>query len=173
VREVADAGRVRAFMRRLGAAAEDDGAAYLTGGATAVLVGWRAATVDVDLTLVPESERVLRALPRLKEELRINVELASPADFIPVAPGWEERGTYVAREGRLTFYHFDLVAQLLSKLERAHVRDLEDVRALLELGLVDASAARQAFEELEPRLYRFPAIDPGSFRSRVEDVLGA
>lgn len=173
MREVADAGRVRAFMRGLGAAAEDDGAAYLTGGATAVLVGWRAATVDVDLTLVPESERVLRALPRLKEELRINVELASPADFIPVAPGWEERGTYVAREGRLTFYHFDLVAQLLSKLERAHVRDLEDVRALLELGLVDASAARQAFEELEPRLYRFPAIDPGSFRSRVEDVLGA
>lgn len=173
MREVADAGRVRAFMRRLGAAAEDDGAAYLTGGATAVLVGWRAATVDVDLTLVPESERVLRALPRLKEELRINVELASPADFIPVAPGWEERGTYVAREGRLTFYHFDLVAQVLAKLERAHARDLEDVRALVGLGLVDASAARQAFEELEPRLYRFPAIDPGSFRSRVEDVLGA
>ena len=172
MRELADADRVRAFMRALGSVAVDDGAAHLTGGATAVLVGWRATTVDVDLTLVPESEPLLRALPRLKDELRINVELASPADFIPVAPGWEERGTFVAREGRLTFYHFDLVAQLLAKLERAHVRDLEDVQALLELGLVDPSAARRAFDELEPRLYRFPAIDPASFRARVEEVLG-
>jgi hypothetical protein len=159
-------------MRALGTAALDDGAVHLTGGSTAVLLGWRETTVDVDVALVPESESVLRAIPRLKDELRINVELASPADFIPVAPGWEERGTFIAREGRLTFYHFDLVAQLLSKLERAHTQDLEDVRALLELGFVDGHAARRAFGELEPRLYRFPAIDPVSFRSRVEDVLG-
>lgn len=172
MRELADAERVRAFMRALGAAAADDGAGYLTGGATAVLVGWRESTMDVDLALVPESDGILRALPALKDALQINVELASPADFIPVAPGWEERGTFIAREGRLSFYHFDLVAQLLAKLERAHARDLEDVREMLERGLVDASAARRAYEELEPRLYRFPAVDPGSFRSRVEEVLG-
>jgi hypothetical protein len=42
VRELADAERIRRFMRALGAEADTDGAAYLGGGATAVLLGWRA-----------------------------------------------------------------------------------------------------------------------------------
>jgi hypothetical protein len=84
MRELADAARIRRLMRGLGAEAAEDGAVYLTGGATAVLVGWRAGTVDVDILPVPEQESVLRAVPRLKDELRVNVELASPRDFIPV-----------------------------------------------------------------------------------------
>jgi hypothetical protein len=64
---------------------------YLTGGATAVLLGWRETTIDADITIVPESDRLLRARPALKEQLRINVELASPAHFIPELPGWAER----------------------------------------------------------------------------------
>ena len=117
MREVADGARIRRFLRALGREA-DEGTAYLTGGATAVLVGWRDTTIDVDLKLVPESERTLRALPRLKDELRINVELASPADFIPVPAGWEDRSPFVTREGRLTIRHFDPYAQALAKLER-------------------------------------------------------
>ena len=97
MREVADADRIRRFMRAVGAEADGDGAAYLTGGATAVLVGWRSTTIDVDVMFVPESDRLLRALPRIKDTLRVNVELASPADFIPVPPGWEDRSPFVAR----------------------------------------------------------------------------
>jgi hypothetical protein len=171
VRELADADRIRRFMRALGAEAREEAAAYLTGGATAVLLGWRETTVDVDLRLEPETDALLRALPRLKDELAINVELASPADFIPVPRGWEDRSVFVAREGRLSFHHFDLYAQALSKLERAHARDLADVGALLERGLVDGSRVRACFDEIEPELYRFPAIDPASFRRRVEEAL--
>src|SRR3990170_1310017 len=87
-------------MRALGSAADTDGACYLTGGATAVLYGWREATIDVDIRLVPETEALLRALQLLKDELQINVELASPADFITIPPGWEDRGVFVAREGK-------------------------------------------------------------------------
>ena len=85
MRELADAERIRSFMRALSHEADQDGDSYFTDGATAVLIGWRASTIDVDLSLVPESDRVLRALPRIKDELAINVELVSPADFIPVA----------------------------------------------------------------------------------------
>lgn len=173
MRELADADRIARFMRALGRAADADGACYLTGGATAVLHGWRATTIDVDLRLVPESETVLRAIPRLKDELRINVELASPADFIPLVPGWEERSEFVAREGRLTFYHFELVAQVLAKLERAHALDIEDVSAMLERRLVDRAAALDSFLRIESELYRFPAIDPRAFRKRVEQALGS
>jgi hypothetical protein len=98
VRELADEERIRRFMRALGAAAPADGDCYLTGGATAVLLGWRATTLDVDIELDPDQDEVLRALPGIKDELAINVELASPADFIPLPAGWRERSLFIARE---------------------------------------------------------------------------
>lgn len=173
MRQLADAERIRRFMRALGAEADSDGAAYLTGGATAVLHGWRATTIDVDLKLVPETDRLLRALARIKEELSINVELVSPADFIPVPPSWEDRSLFAAREGRLTYYHFDPYAQALAKLERAHAQDLPDVRAMIEAGLVEPERALAYFADIELELYRFPAVDPRSFRRRVEDTFGS
>jgi len=173
MRALADAERIRRFMRVLGAEADAEGAAYLTGGATAVLFGWRATTIDVDLRLVPESDRLLRALPRIKDELAVNVELASPADFIPVAPGWESRSLYAGREGRLTFYHFDPYAQALAKLERAHAQDLLDVQAMVRAGLVEPARALAYFAAIEPELYRHQAVDPRSFRRRVEEAFGS
>ena len=60
---------------------------YLTDGASAVLLDWRESTVDIDLKFIPDSDDILRPLPALKEQLDINVELASPGDFIPELPG--------------------------------------------------------------------------------------
>jgi hypothetical protein len=68
--------RLREFMKAVGAHAREDGRVYLTGGAIAVLI----------LKIIPENDRILRALPELKEKLQINVELASPADFVPELP---------------------------------------------------------------------------------------
>ena len=157
-------------MRAAGAAARTEGTCYFTGGATAVLLGWRQATIDVDIVLVPDQDEVLRALPAIKDELRVNVELASPADFIPLPGGWEERSVSIGREGMLSFAHFDPYSQALAKLERGHAQDLDDVRALVALGLVDPSRLLDHFGEIEPELYRFPAIDPPSFRRRVESA---
>jgi hypothetical protein len=42
------------------------------------------------------------------------------------------------------------------------------VRALLASGLVAPARLLACFEEIEPLLYRFPAIDPPGFRARVE-----
>ena len=158
-------------MGALGRAARDEGDAYFTGGATAVLLGWRQSTIDVDVLFVPEQDALLRALASLKDELSINVELASPLDFVPVPAGWEERSVFAARDGRLTFRHFDPYGQVLAKLERAHARDLEDVQAMLERGLVDPERALAYLDEIQPQLYRFPAIDAASFRRRAEAAL--
>jgi hypothetical protein len=170
MRELADAGRVERFMRALGREADAEGACYLTGGATAVLLGWRRSTIDVDIHLAPETDRLLRAIQRIKEELKVNVELASPADFIPVPAGWEGRSLFAAHEGRLSFYHFDPYSQALGKLERAHEQDLADVRAMTDRGLVDPSRALAYYDQIEPELFRFPAIDPRAFRRRVEQT---
>jgi len=70
VREAADEKRIRRFIQSLGAAALDEGVCYLTGGATAVLLGWRSATIDVDIALEPEQDEVLRAVPTIAVDQR-------------------------------------------------------------------------------------------------------
>lgn len=172
MRALVDADRIRELMRALGRAARRPARVYLTGGATAVLQGWRPSTIDVDLKFVPDDDAVLRAIPGLKERLSMNIELAAPDDFIPVREGWDARSPFVAQEGPLTFCHFDLVAQALAKIERGHAQDVEDVRTMLERGLVTAAALRSAFDEIAPRLYQYPAIDPEVFRRAVEATTG-
>lgn len=135
--------------------------------------GWRDATIDVDLKLVPESDEVLRAIPRLKEELEINVELAAPSDFIPELPAWEERCRFVAQEGGLAVYQYDFYSQALSKLERRHQKDLTDVQAMLDRGLIERLKLQQLYDAIEPELFRYPAIDPPAFRRAVELITQA
>lgn len=77
MRELTDASRLRQFMRVLGSKARASGRIYLTGGATAVLFDWRPTTVDVDLELDAQLQSLLREIPAIKEDLRINVELAA------------------------------------------------------------------------------------------------
>ena len=170
VRELADSARIERFMRELGRSVDVDGRVYLTGGATAVLNGWRESTIDVDIKLIPDRDEILREIPRLKQELDLNIELAAPSDFIPLPRGWEERSPLIRTEGRLSFHHFDPVAQALSKAERGHEQDIRDVREMLESGLVNPAEAMAQFEAIEPELYRFPAIDPASFRKAVEEL---
>jgi hypothetical protein len=173
VRELADEERIRRFMRALGAAASDDAVCYLVGGATAVLLGWRSTTVDIDVKLEPERNELLRALPSIKEELEVNVELASPAEFIPLPEGWRERSPSAGRERHLTFRHFDLYSQALAKLERGHAQDVDDAREMLARGLIERERLRSCFLEIEPELYRFPAIHPAEFGRSVEEFVGS
>ena len=123
---------------------------------------------DIDLRLEPDTDDILRALPELKERLGVNVELVSPSDFIPELPEWRDRSRFVRREGRLDVFHLDFYSQALSKLERSFDQDLEDVRAMVDRGLVDPVVAIGLFEQIESELFRYPAIDPPSFRARVE-----
>ena len=171
MRELVDSTRIEQFMRELGRAVRLEGRVYLTGGATAVLHGWRETTIDVDIKLMPDRDEILREIPRLKEALNLNVELAAPSDFIPVPSGWEDRSPLIRREGKLSFHHFDPVAQALSKAERGHGKDIRDVQEMIAGGLVTPAEILVQFEAIEPELYRFPAIDPASFRKAVEDLI--
>jgi hypothetical protein len=172
MRALADQDRLRRFMRALGTEAAAEGSVFFTGGATAVLLGWRATTIDADILVVPDTDQLLGLLPRLKEELNLNVEIASPAHFLPELPGWRERSRFIAREGRVDFFHYDFYAQALSKVLRGYDRDLLDVGAMIDRGLVERQALLRHFEAIEPRLFRFPNIDPGAFRRAVQDAVG-
>lgn len=171
MRRPVDAARLREFLEALGKVASRDVNVYLTGGATALLHGWRSSTVDVDVKIVPEDDALLRAIPRLKEELLLNVELAAPDQFLPELPGWRERSPLVTRIGRVAVFHYDYYAQALAKLERGHAQDLDDVREMTRRDLVRPQRLLELLAAIEPDLYRFPAVDPKSFRRAVEEFV--
>jgi hypothetical protein len=164
---------LRQFMRELAGAARSPGKVYLTGGATALLLGFREQTIDIDLKLDPEPAGVFEAIATLKNRLDLNVELASPDDFIPAAEGWRERSPLIDSIGQVQFYHYDFALQALSKLERGHVQDLEDVASFMRIGKITAQALRTTFAQIEPHLMRYPAIDPEQFKNKVEAFLNA
>lgn len=164
-----DAAKLRQFMAALGDRVHGPGTIYLTGGATALLYAWRAATIGVAIKADPEPPGLFKAIAALKDELDINVELASPDRLIPPLPGWRERSLLIGHYGPLTFLHYDPYAQALAKLQRGHDRDVRDVRALLAEGLIRTEALRRHFDEIEPLLNRYPSIDAASFRAAVTE----
>jgi hypothetical protein len=170
MRSNADKKRIENLIIALGRAGLGPGRVYFTGGATAVLFGWREMTLDVDFKLDPEPSGIFNALPDLKLQLDVNLELAAPDQFIPTLPGWRERSLFISRHGSVEFYHYDLYSQSLSKIERNHARDQLDVRMMFELGLVERGRLWQLFQQIEPELIRYPAIEPSAFRGRVQKL---
>lgn len=173
MRRVADAALIRRFLAELGRRVPRPARLYLVGGATAVLHGWRDATIDIDFALTGDEAAVLREVPRLKDELAVNVELAAPPQFVPIPAGWEDRSPSVARYGVLEVFHFDYLSQALAKCERGHGRDLDDVAAMLDRGLVHPQGLLDALTTVEPEAFRYPAIDPPTWRRAVEEAVAA
>lgn len=171
MRPPVDADGIRAFARALGRSTRGEARVYLTGGATAVLRGWRAATLDIDLRFEPEAHELFVALARLKEELHVNIELASPPDFVPELPGWRDRSAFVLREGRISIHHFDFYSQALSKIQRGFDQDLADVASMLREGLVEPDRLRALVAEVEPALVLYPAINPEKLRAKLDQAL--
>ena len=158
-------------MQELSAAARSPGKIYFTGGATALLLKFREQTIDIDLKLDPEPQGAFEAIAALKNRLNLNVELASPDDFIPRTSDWRERSRHIASIGQVQFYHYDFSLQALAKLERGHTQDLHDVRQLVRGGYVSLDELKKRFAQIEPELLRYPAIDPRQFKKKVQDFI--
>ena len=90
-RSLVDADRIVRLMEGIGRRATGPGRVYLVGDSSAVIVGWRTATV-------------FEAIALLKDELDMNVELAAPDQFVPPLPGWRERSPFIARYGKVDFF---------------------------------------------------------------------
>ncbi len=171
MRASVDPARIHQLIQELGRRVRGPGRIYLTGGASALLEGWRDTTVDIDLKIDPEPPGVFEAIAELKTEMDINIELAAPDHFLPVLPDWQSRSRFIDRHGEVDFFHYDFRAQALSKLARGHDRDARDVRSMLERGLVERKELAAAFEQMRPDLIRFPALDIPAFERRVRDAL--
>jgi len=169
MRADATAERIRGLLVELGRRAAPGTSLYLAGGASAVLVGWRDSTHDIDVTIDGDADPVLRAISELKDRLDINVELAGPQDFLPVAD-WRQRSTSVGQYGNLAVYHTDFTLQALAKLQRGFDQDLADVHAMTARGLTSGRELRILLHRIEPDLYRAPTVDADRLRAAVARI---
>jgi hypothetical protein len=143
---------------------------YLVGGSTAVLLGWRASSLDVDL--YSDTEDVFRDIQGIKERLRVNVEFARPEDFVPALPGSADRHVPIEKVGSISVYHYDPYAQLLSKIVRGFDHDLRDARAFIESGLVEPGRFRELVRRIPDSAYaRYPRLSRAAIERSVEEFL--
>jgi len=166
--------RLRRFLERLAREYRRPGKVYLVGGTGLLYQGLKAATKDVDLsTNLPASsaDEFTQALRRLRNELQMAIEEVSPADFIPLPRGVEERHRYLGRAEQLEIFAFDPVSTALAKLARSRVQDIEDVLVLLQEGQLTLDALDTAFEEIIPRVAASKALKITEDEFRVKFTL--
>jgi hypothetical protein len=152
MRPPVDKPRIDDFLRRLGET-HRAGRVFLVGGWALVYQGLRARTLDVDITIeADDADALMQGIRRLKDELQINVELTSPADFVPLPPGWHDRSRRGGRYDALDVYCFDFYSIALSKIVRANQRDVDDIVLLAQHGLIEVTALDGVVRDALPQL---------------------
>lgn len=172
LRQRVDRARIELFLKRLSEQFRRPARIYLVGGTTVVFQAIRQQTMDIDLVLEvspADHGELIQAIRELKNSLSINVEEASPGNFIPLPTGYGNRHEFVGRFGSLDVLHFDLYSTALSKIERGRVQDIEDVLALLRAGRIEWGKLKEFFDEILPRMGKESLRqDPVEFRQNFE-----
>ena len=171
MRSAVTVAKLEEFMKRLGRSAKSPGVIYLTGGATALILRIRDQTVDIDIKMDPEPAGAFEAIAELKDALAVNVELASPDQFIPPLPGWNERSALIGTYGKVEFRHYDFYGQALSKIERGNAKDLSDARALVGRDLINPKELERLALSVIVDLIRYPAVEKDDFLLKLKAFL--
>ena len=93
-------------------------------------------------------------------------------DFIPLAKQWESHARFVARYGTIDVFYFDFYSIALSKIERGNSRDIEDVKLLVQQGIIALDELDSAYQEVLAQLGkgRYPRITPKRFKERYQAI---
>ena len=164
--------RLRAVMREIARTASRGATyrVYFVGGGTAVYAGWRPSSIDVDL--FSEEESVFRDIQGIKERLNVNIEFARPEQFVPALRGSANRHVFIETMGRVSYYHYDPYAQVLSKVVRGFERDLDDARQFARSGMVDTEKLRALVHAIPGSAYaKYPNLSQRAVLQAVEEFI--
>jgi hypothetical protein len=145
--------RISLLLREVGQRFHQPARLHLVGGTSLVFEGYRQLTLDVDLTIEVSAEghsQLVQALQEIMLALDMNIEEASPGDFIPLPAGYMDRHEFIGRYGQVEVFHFDWYSNALSKIERGRQQDLADVVALLQHERIEWSRLEAMFHEILP-----------------------
>ena len=165
-----DKAAIEAFLQQLGRTFRKPARLYLVGGAALVHLGVRPGFtqyIDIQVGGANEGELIV-AIQGLIQQMQVNVEFASPADFMPLPSQWETRARFVGRYGMIDVFYFDFYSIALSKIERGNNRDIADVKLLVQQGIITLNELDVAYQEVLSQLGkgRYPRITPQCFSER-------
>jgi hypothetical protein len=153
------------------------GRLYLTGGAALVHRGIRSGqTLDIDIQITLDPGNLVTQIAQLKHTLNINVEFASPGDFMPLPSQWEARSEYIKRYHQVDVFYFDWYSIVLSKMQRANRQDILDVRSLVHQGFVDVNELDRLYQDVLSKIGHppydrlFPNLSSHDFVQRYESI---
>lgn len=174
MRPSVDKKAIDAFLAQLGRNFRKPGRLYLVGGAALVHLGIRPGfTQDIDVQVSGANEgELIVTIQQLMQQMQINVEFASPSDFIPLPAHWETHAQYVGHYGGVDVFYFDFYSIALSKIERGNNRDIADVRILVQKGIIDLNELDAAYQDVLAQLGhgRYPRITPQRFTERYAAI---
>lgn len=172
MRQRTDRERLRRFLEALGRRLRRPVRFYLVGGSVLIDLGLRGSTVDIDYVAsaddpadVADLEQTIRVL---KNELDVNVEPASPADFLPMPRSVLDRSRYVGRQGRLEVFYYHLPSQVIAKAARGLEQDLADAERLITAGEVAWSDVEETWQEIRASRTGWIRYEPDEIEKRLE-----
>ena len=169
-----DRPRIEHFLSELGRYFRQPGRLYLVGGAALVHAGIRpgssATTQDIDVEVAAGD--MYQTIGQLKQQLNINIEFASPGDFIPLPHNWQQVSRYVGRYGKVDVFYFDFYSIALSKIERGNARDLQDVTLLLAQKVITLPELDRLAQEIAVQMGKgaYKRLDPHAFLTRYQAI---
>ncbi len=153
------------------------GRLYLTGGAALVHRGIRPGqTLDIDIQITVDPANLTAQIAQLKQHLNMNIEFASPGDFLPLPTQWEARSQFIKRYDQVDVFYFDWYSIALSKMQRANRQDVVDVQLLVRQGFVDVTELDLLYQDVLDKIGRspydrlFPNLSQQQFLQRYQAV---
>lgn len=133
------------------------GRLYLTGGAALVHRGIRPGqTLDIDIQITVDPGNLTAQIAHLKHKMNINIEFASPGDFIPLPTQWEARSAFIQRYDQVDVFYFDWYSIALSKMQRANRQDVVDVQLLVRHEFVEVTELDRLCQDVSHKIGRPP-----------------
>lgn len=172
MRQRTDRASLNRFLRELGRRLRRPVRLYLVGGSVLIDLGLRDWTLDVDYVADADDPAVLaeleQAIRLLKDELNINVEPASPADFLPIPPSVLGRSRFVVQYGRVGVYYYHLPSLVIAKVARGFEQDLADAEWLLRTGEVAWTDVEATWQEVRASPTGWLRHEPAAVEWRLD-----
>jgi hypothetical protein len=135
-------------------------------------LGLRGSTLDIDYVAAGDDpvalEELERAIRGLKEELDVNVEPASPADFLPIPRSVLDRSRFVGRHGTVDVYYYHLPTLVVAKAARGFELDLADAEQLVRTGEVGWSDVEATWQEIRSSPTGWLRHEPDEIEQRLQ-----
>jgi hypothetical protein len=150
---------------------------YLVAGTSHLAEGWRDRVPHLELAGDSGGAGVLGdAVREAAAELDLRLVWESPADVIPLPPGWSERARPVpaglaGAGGSLEVRHFDPYGVVLRLVARGDEPDYVEALEYVRRGWVDLAQLEAALAAVVPRFTSETlAQDPAEFRRKFRGL---